>query len=261
MIKLHWQFVFLATIVLYILMILALPFSSAYATIFLFTLIGFWSRLPGVGIYHPLWILYNMDLVDIFVVIMAVNGYVTEAILASLFMNLYSRACGVFPVWGPVIHDAFAMVVVSLVLPFIHVWLGGNIFFTMAAFTILRACIWPIFAPFTYNVGIVRYAIEWITSVVMLLFINGIYIQFFGSFFSDLLGGGVQFSWPLFIFATLVIFIGFFIMNSRTEESKRISLKSIFKRFIIKPKHKKHHPLPGRELRPMQQVYRPKDKV
>jgi len=235
--KLHWQFVFLATIVLYILIIITLPFNPVYATIFLFTLIGFWSRLPGVGIYHPLWILYNMDLVDVFVLIIAVNGYVAEAIVASIFMNLYSRACGVFPTWGPVVHDTIAMAVVLLIIHPLHALFGGNILYTMAAFTIIRACIWPIFAPFTYNIGIVRYTIEWISSVIQLLFFNGIYLQLFGRFFDNLLGSGVAFSWPLFIFATIVIFVFYYGFKGKSKSDVSLT-KGLIR--LIKPKKKKH---------------------
>jgi len=179
---------------------------------------------------------------------MAVNGYVFEAVLASIFMNLYSRACGVFPVWGPVIHDAIAMSVVSLVISPIHVFLGSNILVTMAVFTILRACIWPLFATFTYNVGIVRYVIEWVVSVITLLFINGVYVQFFGSFFSKLLDRGVAFSWPLFIFATIVIALAYILMYANSE--KKPKLPKVFNK-IAKPKHKQVTV----ERKPMEKVY------
>ena len=68
----NWPIIIVTTITLYALTILTLPFNAIYATILLFSLISFWSRLPGVCIYEPVSIIYLMDFVDIFSIIIAI---------------------------------------------------------------------------------------------------------------------------------------------------------------------------------------------
>jgi len=99
-----WPLIIGITIVLYILILITLPFSNAWTTIFLFTLISYWSRLPGCGIRTPFFALYLADVVDLFSMIIAINigGFI--AAVFSAFCNLASRIGGVTPPWNGVIN-------------------------------------------------------------------------------------------------------------------------------------------------------------
>ena len=88
LLMLNWPLVLITTGVLYVAIILSLPFSKVNATLFLFALIGFWSRLPGVGMPHPFFILYNMDFIDVFSIIIAVNLGGPTAALFSISIGL-----------------------------------------------------------------------------------------------------------------------------------------------------------------------------
>ena len=69
--KIHWPVALFITAVLYILTIVCLPFNQTYSTLFMFAIISFWSRLPGVGIPSPMLFLYFMDVIDFFSVIIS----------------------------------------------------------------------------------------------------------------------------------------------------------------------------------------------
>lgn len=97
MLMLNWPLILFTTLTLYILIILCLPFSALYATIFLFALIAFWSRMPGVGVPHPFYILYNADVVDIFTLLISINVGIFPAIVFTVFCNMWSRMVGVYP--------------------------------------------------------------------------------------------------------------------------------------------------------------------
>ncbi len=258
MIALKWPLVIPATLLLYILIIITFPFSSVLATVLLFALIAFWSRFPGVGLPSPFFLLYVTDFVDLFSIIIAINLGGPAGALFSIVTNLYSRACGVWPDWGGVISDSIAQALACLVIPFLHVAFGGNIITSMIIYTVVRIIfIIPLDRLAFYQVPLPQYIAEMAIGGGALFGVNILYASLFGNFFNDLLERGMQFSWPLFIFATIVISIGFFIMNSRTEKSKRISLTKIFVRiFAPKKKHKKFHHLPNIESKPMEQIYK-----
>jgi len=241
MLVINWRFAIPFTLIIYFLIILFLPFSTIYATFFLFLLIAFWSRLPGVGIPHPFFLIYCMDLVDVFTVIIAINLSGVEAAIFSLLANLLSRSVGVFPPWSAVMSDSMSMAVTSLLIPFIHVLFGGNILITITVFTLVRALLWVPFDMLTsyfWKAGIVQYVIEMLISITALIFINGFYAGIFGGFFDALLKGSLSFSWPLFIFASLVIGLAYTLTWKKSDSSL---LKNVGKRLLAKkkaiPKH------------------------
>ncbi len=252
MLVLMWPLIILTTVVLYLLILITLPFNSVYATLFLFTLIGFWTRLPGVGAPHPFWILYNMDLIDVFSIIIAINlGGPTGAMFA-LFTNIWSRFCGVWPDWLPVMKDSIFQAILCLFMPIIYA-LTGSLLATTVAFTVGRSLLFITVGMFVPHRGIIEQIFAEIQFQATLLFINGMYVMFFGNFFSNLLEKGVQFSWILFLFATAVIVVAYIIMQKKS--GKDIIPKFILKKMIPK-KRKSIHPMAHLELQPMEQVYK-----
>ena len=61
-----------------------------------------------------------------------------------------------------------------------------------------------------------------------LLFVNVFYVSVFGDFFESLLEKGVSFSWPLFLFATLIIIV-FYRRPARNKKSitKKLLRKAV----------------------------------
>lgn len=244
MLAVIWPFVIGITMTLYSLVLLTFPFSTTTATVFLFLIIAFWSRLPGVGIPHPFFILYNADLVDVFSMIIAINIGGFQGAIFSVTANLLSRAVGVWPDWGAVISDCFSMAIVCFIIPFVHAATGSHILLTMTLFTLLRAIIWVPLDLIFYPIGPVQYIIEWVISISSLIFINGIYAQFFGGFFTRLLEQGVQFNWILFFIVTAVILIVYFTNKKPSAKPK------------AKKKKPQSQPQNYPEHKPLEQVYR-----
>ncbi len=237
-----WPIVIITTLVLYGLIILTLPFSSIYATIFLFALIAFWSRLPGVGIPDPLFFLYNLDLIDIFCVIISINlGGISGAIFAFT-TNTWSRVCGVYPDWLGVMKDSVFQSVLCLFLPLVYS-VTGSLFMTVMFFTIGRSALFLTVGMLMPHRPLIPQMITEVKFLGWLIVINGIYVSLFGSFFDDLLKKGVQFSWSLFIFATIVIVIFYFATSRNKPKEGKNTFLLIFNRLFRHKKKKRpvHH--------------------
>jgi hypothetical protein len=235
---LNWPLVLIYTAVLYVSMIVTLPFNQAYATIFLFQLIAFWSRLPGVGMPHPLYILYAADVIDIFSCIIAINIGGIQGAVFSLFGNIISRACGVYPSWELVFEDTISQFLTCLVLPFFHAALGGNIMVSIVVYSILRCIFAMPMDWFFYNVPRIQWFIEWTLGILVLFAVNVFYAKIFGNFFNDLLAKGVQFNWILFFFTTIVILIFYITVFGFSKSSNTFSVNQILRKVIKKTKKK-----------------------
>ena len=209
LISVHWPFVLVTTVVLYALILFSLPFNTKTATVFLFLLIAYWSRIPGCGIPTPWFILYQADFVDVFTMLVAINVSPTYAVAFTLFANIASRAAGTFPTWTGVITDACSQSFVCLLMPLIHILTGGDIFMDMMVFTMIRRCgfivghfVYPQFSSFMYLMVVV-----WPGATAVSLAINAFYGKYFGFYFDGLMQAGVRFNWTLFIIATVIVFI------------------------------------------------------
>ena len=243
MLMLNWPVVLTTTVVLYAGILLTLPFNPVYATVFLFTLIAFWSRLPGVGIIDPSYIIYLADFVDLFSLIVAINIGGFYGGLVALFGNIISRFCGVYPMWYMVVEDAIGQFIVCLMIPFIHVALGGDIFISMIIYTVLRVVIILPVDFFLYPASKVQWLIEVVVGLVGVFIINGFYAKTFGGFFDNLLKSGVNFSWPLFFFVTIVILLFYLFVFGRSTSKKGPGVAMTIKGIVHKHRKKKSNHL------------------
>lgn len=246
MIFINWPIVLTTTGVLYILILVTLPFNPNLATVFLFTLIAFWSRLPGVGIAHPFLILWVADLVDFFSLIISINLGGPVGGLFSLFCNLLARLCGFMPTWRFTLEDAGTMFLACLIIPFVHPMLGSDIFVSMIVFTIIRAILLMPINFILYPGSLIQCAIEWVIGMSAILVINGAYAKLFGNFFNNLLAKGFHFSWILFLFVTLVIIIFYLSVFGRNDKQAKNFRKTVNKviRKQVKKIRKKKDPKP-----------------
>lgn len=231
LISIHWPIVFVTSIVLYVLMLVTLPFNSRTSMVFLFLLIAFWSRLPGVGIPSPMFALYHLDLVDLFSLIVAVNVGGLAGAMFALFGNIVSRAAGIFPTWQGVMNDAISQAIICLFIPIIHAY-TGSIFTSMVIYTIIRRLgfivgyfVYPQ-APFFYY-----FLVLWPGSTFISLTVNGFYSRYFGNYFNGLMQSGVKFNFVLFVIATVIMFTMWRLMiGKRTHKymHKGVLLKTMF---------------------------------
>ncbi len=236
----NWPLVLFTTVALYALTILLLPFNAIYATIFLFAIISFWSRLPGVGIPHPLFILYNTDFVDLFALLLAVNLGPHWGITMVVFGNIWSRVCGVHPEWGAVVSDTLSLSTACLFMPFVHPMLGSDILYSMFAFTAIRWVFWQIYDVFVWPqvwANIWHKVALTLIGTPVIFIINGFYASVFGDFFDKLLEKGVQFNWILFFFVTAIITI-FYVSVFGFSKSHSKAVKKTVRR-VIKNRIKK----------------------
>jgi hypothetical protein len=242
---LNWPLVLTTTGILYLLIIISLPFSTVYATIFLFAIIAFWSRLPGVGMPPPFYfILYLADVIDIFSIIIAINVGAVQGAVFSLCLNIWSRLCGSMPPeWGGVISDSLGQFFACLLIPFAHVLLGNNIIYTVTAYTILRVIFVIPLDQIFYRVPWPRYILEMIIGVVLLFAVNLFYTKLFGNLVLNILNRGISFNWILFLFTTIIIIIVYLILFRHTQT---ISIKPVIqnlsrtlrRRFILNKRMK-----------------------
>jgi hypothetical protein len=211
MLVLNWPLVITITAGLYGLLVLSLPFSAVFATIMLFAIIAFWSRLPAAGTpnYFLFFVLYSADLVDVFSAFIAVSVGGIQGAIFSAFCNISSRLCGVYPSWRFVMQDVFGQFITCLIIPFVHVALGSNILYTVMAYTVIRIIIVTPIDFFTYGAPLAKYAMEWTAGIIIVFTINSFYGKLFGNFMVNLLSSEVAFSWILFLGVTAVIALSY----------------------------------------------------
>ncbi|MCB9359476.1 hypothetical protein H6503_06085 [Candidatus Woesearchaeota archaeon] len=227
-INLVWPLVLATTVGLYAMIILAMPFSSTFATIVLFALIGYWSRLPGVGIHHPFFLIYQMDVIDIFMIIIAANTNPFNAIAFTWFCNSISRLSGTFPDWSGVIQDNIIMTVFAFFVPLLDAVTGGNLVVVVTIYSIFRPIGFTLFHFIWPRMSLPQRIITSLVAGFWIFIVNIFYAKLFGDFFDRLLEKGVSFSWPLFVFATIVIAIvyvslyGFDSLSPKKKTAKKI---------------------------------------
>lgn len=244
---LYWPLVNFVTTTLYILMLITLPFSRIYSAVFLFALIGFWSRLPGVAIPSPLYILYLADFIDFFTVIITIHLGPMEGAVFSFSLNIVSRMCGNFPYWMGVIKDSAAQAIACFAVPLIYSLSGGNIVMTMTIYTVLRALLFfpmRIIPDGTSWVYFIFY--DMIGATIAMTGINIFYAKIFGSYIDSLLQQGLKFNWMFFLIITAIIYVLRKKAAKQTEQrfksipSQIFEISSLFiKRFLTKKEDKK----------------------
>lgn len=236
----NWPLIIGTTGVLYLLIILTLPLSNVAATIMLFSLIAFWSRLPGVCIYEPISIIYLTDFVDIFSIIIALFVGPVQGATFSLIWNLYPRLCGPYHTWPALMKDSGIQAIMYLLCPIFYA-ITGSLVAVVAIYSILRLFLFWIVSIFLPTRGFIEQTIRLVISGIALFFINMLYVKLFGNFFTNLLGKGATFSWSLFLIATIIILIfsitvlGF----SPKKTTKKIGKRII--KIVKNHSERKHH--------------------
>jgi len=248
--KIHWPVALFITAVLYILTIVCLPFNQTYSTLFMFAIISFWSRLPGVGIPSPMLFLYFMDVIDFFSVIISINIGGMAGGVFSLFINMSSRLCCVYPEWIGVTKDSLAQFISCLLIPVFLPYIGNNIEYGIIFYTIARTIVYGIFRVIPDGTSPVQF---WVYDIIgitfVIFFINIIYARLFGQFFNALLQGGVSFNWFLFIGVTIaIIWARSRFIPKEHNKPTIVIIKRLMKRLLSKKEVEDHKPYNQAEI-------------
>lgn len=206
MIYFNWPIIIVTTLVLYVMTILSLPFSNVAATIWLFSLIGFWSRLPGVCIYEPVSIMYLMDFVDIFSIIIAIYVGPFQGAAFALVWNIYPRLAGWFREYISLAKDAVSQAVLCFICPMLYK-MTGDLLMVVVIYSVVRLILFWLASLIVPTRSLIVQTLRLIWASFALFLINGFYAKIFGDFFSNLLMEGASFSWTLFFIATIVILV------------------------------------------------------
>lgn len=207
--SIHWPIVIVVTTVLYALILISLPFDQVQSTIFLFALLAYWSRIPGMGTEVGGTILFATDFVDLLACVLALNiGGVYGANFQAI-INLISRFAGVFPRWETVVKDIIAQYICCLIIPYVHVWTGSDFTKTFIIYSVIR---WFLFIPMRFVEPTPRPWPVFIQRIVTVqastIIVNWFYGKYFGGFFNSIVAHGVQFNWLLFFIVTVVVIVG-----------------------------------------------------
>jgi len=244
MLAFNWPIITFTTIILYGMIILFLPFSTIAATIMLFSLIAFWSRLPGFCVMEPVRFLYMMDLVDIFEVLIAMHVGIVPAVVFALVWNIYPWICGggFLSIVGTA-KDGVLQAFLCLFVPLMSIAAGGDIFVVIIIFSALRIPLYFIISLFVPHRSLPEQIFQCIVAGFSVLIINAFYAKIFGDFFTRLIMKGATFSWTLFFAATIIIIIlgSFFFRISPKKVGKRMGkqIVGMAKKRMKKPKEKK----------------------
>jgi len=242
MLMLNWPIIVASTIILYLLTILVLPFSPERASVFLFAIVALWSRLPGVGMPSPMYILYFMDLVDFFSLIIAINIGGIEGAIFTICLNLGSRVVGVFPSWLGVCKDAIAQGITCLIIPFVHALTGQDIFITMIWYSVIRILLFIPMRILPTETTLPQFIVMIFAGGTAQLVINAAYVKLFGSFFNSLLQKGVEFNWLLFLVVTAVILIFYISVFNKSKTIRtlpylKMALRCIMRKLFLGRRH------------------------
>jgi len=215
-----WKPLYYASIGMFILALVLLPFNSILSLIVIFALVSLWSRIPG-GI---LYIFYSLELTDFFAFVIAANiGGLAGGLFGAITL-LFSKIF--FPdeeFYVPLYHS-FAILVSALLVPLIITFVGG---INIVSFFIYEGIIF-----FIYFVLVILFSREGLGYEISELpfdiffnfFVSGGLLTALGAVLSNLMTKGITSGWPLFILAGVILL--FFIL---AKSGKWLSKLKIFK--------------------------------
>jgi hypothetical protein len=227
-----WKPIKVVSVILYALIIIIFPFNGFWATILLFALICFWSRIPAmISVFTK-----ECEVIDFFTVILAldVGGFFAGVFGASLMM--FTRIFGPRE-WFPfTVRNTVGMFLGGVLSPLVYEMCGSTLI-TMYSFTAIR-----------YVTLIVMCAIfepEFLMLEIGLSFTNGIsayisntfLVTLFAKPLAEVVADGAVFDMKLFLIATLVI--GGFYAASKVAKWLEVRRMRQIKAGVIKPWAKK----------------------
>ena len=200
-----WEPLKITTVVMFIIVIVLLPFSGFWSVIMLFAIVCLWSRVPCLLSTFT----KDFEVVDFFVVMLAIHvGGIFGGIFGILLM-LFSRIFGPQEWWLYTVKDGISIMVCGFLTPLFYFVTGGSAINTIYLFTIVRYALYILLTVFLEPdyLGL-ELSLCAIGALEAYLF-NTFIMNTFEEHLSKLFIGGVHFSFGLFAI-TLGLIVLFF---------------------------------------------------
>lgn len=199
----NWKGAKKATLIIYLVVIILIPFNQKIAAILLFSLLCFWSRLVTMLNDY----IKDLDVIDFFSVLISINiGALQGAVFAFLNLSIPRFFGRVEPI-AYVFKDAVAMAVAALLTPIVYSLTHQNLLLTMYIYTVMRY-VFYLAQTISFDrseLGLdITYCFigPWIAY-----FMNTIMVKVFGGALDEVFKKGIVVSKELFLFVTIVILI------------------------------------------------------
>ena len=197
-----WKPLYAVSLIMLAMFGIAFPFSQVWAMIILFSIISLWSRVIPMSIPFA----REIDVIDFFVLIIAVNIGPLPAAIFGVFNMLFSRLFSSYENIHYTLKDTFAYLVGAFVLPFTYYY-TGSLLITIYVFVILRFLI-----RFAITLLFDRHCLgEEIAviagSVPIALIFNGILIALFGPMTTRMLTNGIMYTNDIILMIIVILLI------------------------------------------------------
>jgi len=221
-----WKPLKVVSIMIFLLVIVLLPFSQFWSVIVLFGLICLWSRVPSLASMFT----KDFDVVDFFVVMLAIHvGGFFGGVFGFIVM-MFSRLFGPNEYFLYTLKDSLGIMIAGFLTPLFYS-VTGSALVSLYAFTVVR---WVIYLGLTTVLDPEYMALELglcsLGTLTSYLY-NTFVMKTFEGALLGVFAGGVHFSLGLFIVATGVIG-GFYLVGKGAKFLEKIFPKKEEKLFV-----------------------------
>jgi hypothetical protein len=203
-----WKPVKVVSVVAYVIIILLIPLSTFWATIMLFALICFWSRIPCLISDFT----KDLEVVDFFTVMLAIH-------VGGLFAGIFGAAIMMFSrIFGPneyflyTVKDSICILIGGLLTPLFFSMTGSALYaiylftlFRYSFYLVLTLLIEPQLLALEFGECCIGITVAYVTNTYIM--------KFFEAPLTNLFETGLKFDINLFLFASGII--AFFYIASR----------------------------------------------
>ena len=194
-----------ASLGLFLFSLALIPFNTTLSAIFMFAVVGLWSRVPAFLSSFT----KDTEIVDFlsFVVSISLGGLAGG--LFGFSVMIFSRIFAPLEYAGYAAKDAVSLFVAGNAAPLLFFLTGGNMFLAMYGFTAVRYII--------YIVLTAVFEPEWLSMELGYCFIgiftayisNTLMISVFGDFATNILKTGLGFNFSIFVLVSITLFFAF----------------------------------------------------
>jgi hypothetical protein len=211
-----WKPLIETTIVLYLLVLLLAVVWQPAAMVLMFAIVCLWSRVPCMLSNFT----KDMDVIDFFVVFLAINIGGVFAGIFGMSIMLFSRLFGPGEMITYTIKDSIAFLIGGMITPFLYILGFKNILITMYLFTIVGRYGVYVLQDFLFDQGAIFTDITYIAvGIPFAYFSNTILIKIFGNSLNNLFETGLQFSFGLFFLITAFV-VGFYLFGKMLRHAE-----------------------------------------
>jgi len=172
----RWNRFFYISLSYFLLGLICMPFSKTFSVIFFLLLITFWTAIPGLINIH----LIEIDIYEMVFTIMAINfGGLLAGLLAIPYIALHCLVSVQFQPKEAIRYSIAAIITLSS-MPFVHRFLGGNLLYTLYAFTIISYTIFLLVTIFIMTAEIFNTIRYMMLALPIAFLTNTMYVKVFG---------------------------------------------------------------------------------